>query len=103
MYHRAENPNYRSGAGTDSEAEAERGAEIRASLGFLGLKRDAGRVRHSVDRVEQADDRGGIDKSLWAQSPQQLGAHAGQRGFVLMENGFGEAHEQPAVRHASIP
>ena len=75
MYHRAENASCRSGAGADSEAvEAERGAEIRACLGLLGLKRDAGRVRHSVDRVEQADDRGGIDKLLWAQSPQQLRA-----------------------------
>ena len=104
MYHRAENANYRSGAGADSEAvEAERGAEISASPGFLGLKRDAGRVGHSVDRIEQADHRRGIDKPFWAQSPQQLGARAGQRRLVLIENGFGEAHEQPAVRHASIP
>jgi len=48
-----QNANHRSGAGADSEAiEAERGAEIRASLGLLGLKRDAGRVGHSVDRIE---------------------------------------------------
>ena len=101
---RAEKASCRSGAGADSEAvEAEHGAEIRASLSFLGLKRNAGRVRHSVDRVEQADDRGGIDKPFWAQSPQQLGARAGQHRLVLIENGFGEAHEQPAVRHASIP
>ena len=77
MYHRTENANYRSGAGADSEAvEAEHGAEIRASLSFLGLKRNAGRVRHSVDRVEQADDRGGIDKPFWAQGPQQPGPGA---------------------------
>jgi hypothetical protein len=36
------------------------------------------------------------------QSPQQPCARAGQRRFVLIENGFGEAHERPAVRHAGI-
>src|SRR5215472_14875910 len=92
---RAEKASCRSGAGADSEAvEAEHGAEIRSSLSFLGLKRDAGRIGHSVDRIEQADDRGGIDKPFWAQSPQQLGARAGHRRLVLIENGFGEAHEQ---------
>ena len=87
MYHQAENANYRSGAGADSQAvEAEHGAEIRASLCLLGLKRDAGRVGHSVDRIDLADNRGGIDEPLWAQSPLQLGARAGQHRFVLIEN-----------------
>src|SRR5215472_10189915 len=36
-------------------------------------------------------------------SPIRSCQRAGQRHFVLIENGFGEAHEQPAVRHASIP
>ena len=104
MYAGRKQASCRSGAGADSEAvEAERGAEISASLGSLGLERDAGRVRHSVDRVEQTDDRGGIDKPFWAQSPQQPGALAGQRRFVLIENGFGKAHEQPTVWHAGIP
>ena len=53
MYLGWKNASCRSGAGADSEAvEAEHGAEIRASLSFLGLKRDAGRVGHSVDRIE---------------------------------------------------
>ena len=42
MYHQAENANYRSGAGADSEAiEAEHGAEIRASLSFLDVSTSA--------------------------------------------------------------
>jgi len=63
MYHQAENASCRSGAGADSEAvEAEPGAKIRASLGLRGHKRDADRVGHSVDRVEQTDDRVGIHR-----------------------------------------
>ena len=92
-----------SAASGDAETvEAERGAEVGARLRFFRFERDAGGVGDPVDRIEEADHPGRVGETGRTYRFAQRSARSGERPLVLAEYGFGEFHEQAAVRNAAI-
>jgi len=73
--------------------EIEGRAEVGARRRLFGLERDPGRVRDAVDRVEEADHPGRIDKSCCTQRLLQRAARPDQRNAIVAENGFGKGSE----------
>ena len=92
-----------SGTGGDVEAvDPERGAEIGANLSLLRLERDAGGIRHPVNRIEEADHAGRVSETRRAYRLAQRGAHTGKRRLVPAEHGLRKLDEQATMRDPRI-
>ena len=87
--------------GNREAVEVEGRAKVGAGRCLLGLERDAGRVGHSVDRVEEADHTRRVGQPRWTQRRHQRVAGSRERRSVVAEHGFGKRHEEPAMRHAA--
>jgi hypothetical protein len=88
--------------GNGKAIEIERRAEVGAGRRLLGLERDAGRVGHSVDRVEEADHTRRVDQSRRTQRRHQRPARSRERGIVVAEHSFGKGDQLVTFTYAAI-